>query len=74
VIYCNGFERSRAAVRRKQTVCLKIEIIRKLASSRSQREVVASYNIALSAIHDVRKRKDSLQLFMVSREMREGCF
>ena len=56
------------------TVHQKIEIIRKLESNRSQREVVASYNIALSTIHDIKKWKDNLQLVMVSHESVKDIF
>ena len=40
----------------------------------SQNVVVASYNIGLSAVYDIKKQKDQLQLLMVSSESVKGLF
>ena len=41
-------------------------ISRGLESGKSWREVAASYSIGLSAVYDVKKWKDQLQLFVAS--------
>jgi transposase len=44
----------------------KLEIIMRHESGKSQREIMASYNIHLSTIYDIKKWKDQLWSFMAS--------
>jgi hypothetical protein len=52
----------------------KLEIIVRLESGKSQKEVLASYNSRLSTIYDTKKCKDKLQLFMESNESVKNLF
>jgi hypothetical protein len=45
-------------------IAQKFEVIRRLESGKSQREVVASYNIESSTVNDIRERKNQLLSFM----------
>lgn len=50
------------------TVLQKSLIIRKLESDKSQRQVMASYNVWLSTTYDIRNRKTQLWSFVASRK------
>ena len=57
------------AVKRKHitlTVLQELIISRRLESGQNQRKAMASYNIGLLTVYDIKKHKDQLRLFMVS--------
>jgi len=56
------------------TVPQKCEIIMRLESGDNWREVMASYNIELSTIYDVKNKKDKLWKLMVSSESVKDLF
>jgi hypothetical protein len=71
----NGFRRSRGKQirycwNRKHITLIsqKLEIIRRLESSESQREVMALYSIELSTVSDIKKWKDQLRSLMTRSE------